>query len=175
MVCGPWPNEVSQQWRHPQWQLLSALYSCIACCSAGLQLHGTAGHRPTLEQSLNGGVITSFYQRSANHVSFIYSFICETYFISSLTPDHNFRPAAKSICDLNRLHINVNIDCVNSGKPSTNFIRLAVAVLLIVELLAPFRGGTSPLPSQYRALVRCRRLPQNRKSVLVNGPSEKSC
>ena len=36
-------------------------------------------------------------------------------------------------------------------------------------------SSTNPLPSQYRALIRSFRLPQNRNSVLVKGSSRNCC
>ena len=36
-------------------------------------------------------------------------------------------------------------------------------------------SSTNPFPSQYSALIRSRRLPQNRNSVLVNGSNRNCC
>ena len=77
-------REVSQQWRCPQRQPPGASCSCTSCCPTGYRPHGAAGHRPGLGRISFAKrkrdmvccllsewcVVTSFYQRAANHVSF---------------------------------------------------------------------------------------------------------
>ena len=55
LVCSPWLNEVSQQWRHPQWQPPGASCSCISCCPIGYRPRGVAARRPASEQSCRPG------------------------------------------------------------------------------------------------------------------------
>ena len=63
----------------------------------------------------------------------------------------------------------------------TDRTREQVLYLMVLVLDADIRRiarrleNTNPLPSQYSALIRSRRLPQNRNSVLVKGSRSNSC